>query len=388
MVTIASPLAQEIVERTMKIIPFNVNVMDARGIIIGSGNPERIGNLHPGAQLALAKRDTVEIDSAATPNLPGAKAGINLPLSVRGDICGVVGITGHPDEVRQFGELVRVTAEMILEQAQLIGELQREKRYREEFVYQLVNKTGVSATSMKAWAARLGVDLRQPRAMFVLELPDDGHRPDLALMELQRVQAELAARWPELLTAVISPGELAMLDSFDAVGAPDARSALANKRLLELGRVVQQALKSPSTLAMGIALPGLEGAAASYESARQTARVGKLRTPDSSLFSYYDLSLPVLLAGLESGWQAEQLRQPLQRLRAVDRQAGTLMKTLAAWFQHDSHPIPTAKALHIHRNTLDYRLQKIGQLTGLDLGDTDDRLLLYVALQLRDRAPA
>ena len=61
---------------------------------------------------------------------------------------------------------------------------------------------------------------------------------------------------------------------------------------------------------------------------------------------------------------------------------GHLMRTLAAWFRHHSHPMATARALHIHRNTLDYRLQKIAELTGLDLDDTDDRLLLYVALQL------
>ncbi|WP_294359557.1 helix-turn-helix domain-containing protein [Propionivibrio sp.] len=36
----------------------------------------------------------------------------------------------------------------------------------------------------------------------------------------------------------------------------------------------------------------------------------------------------------------------------------------------------------MHRNTLDYRLRQISELTGLDLANTDDRLLLYVALQL------
>ena len=36
-------LAQDIVDRTMKIIDSNVNVMDARGRIIGSGAQERIG---------------------------------------------------------------------------------------------------------------------------------------------------------------------------------------------------------------------------------------------------------------------------------------------------------------------------------------------------------
>ncbi|HEY5579833.1 MAG TPA: sugar diacid recognition domain-containing protein [Rhodoferax sp.] len=384
MITIGSPLAQEIVERTMKIIPYNVNVMDARGLILGSGDPQRIGDFHPGAQLALAKQVAVEIDSAATPNLPGAKAGINLPLTVRGDICGVVGLTGNPDEVRQFGELVRVTAEMILEQAQLIGELQGEKRYREEFVFQLVNNSGVSDASMKAWAARLSVDLRQFRVMSVLELSDDRHQPDFMLIELQRVQNEFAACWPDLLSAVLSPRELAIVEPFDVSGSHSARASRARKRLLELNKVGRQSLQCHSTLSMGIALPGLDGATASYESAKQTGRVGRLRTPELTIFSYYDLSLPVLLSGLESGWQAKQLREPLVRLKAFDRKTGTLLKTLAVWFKHDSHPVSTAKALHIHRNTLDYRLQKVADLTGLNLADTDDRLLLYVALQLQD----
>ena len=103
--------------------------------------------------------------------------------------------------------------------------------------------------------------------------------------------------------------------------------------------------------------------------------------PAESVFSYYDLSLPVLLAGLGSGWQAEQLRQPLRRLNAIDRR-GTLRRTIDAWFANNGHPLATAKALHIHRNTLDYRLRQISDATGLDLTNTDDRLLLYIALQL------
>jgi carbohydrate diacid regulator len=62
-----------------------------------------------------------------------------LPLTVHGQLCGAVGLSGAPHEVRQFGELVRLTAEMILEQAQLAGELQRDSRYREAFVLNLIN---------------------------------------------------------------------------------------------------------------------------------------------------------------------------------------------------------------------------------------------------------
>ncbi|MCC7600437.1 helix-turn-helix domain-containing protein [Janthinobacterium sp. FW305-129] len=391
MPSIDFPLAQDIVRRTMHIIPFSVNVIDARGVILASGDPQRVGDLHPGAQLALARRASVEIGAADMARLPGTRAGINLPLTVRGEICGVLGLTGEPDAVRQFGELVRAMAEMMLEQARLLSELQHEKRYREEFVFQLVYRTGISDASMQAWAARLAVDLRVPRAMFVLEIPDAGEGPgerlDQVLTQLQQVQSDLSARWPALLMAVVSPGELVLLDAFPASGPQQARAAQARQRLLELHQVAQQALAPAATLSMGVALPGLDGATASYESAKQTARVGRARDGAQATFSYLELSLPVLLSGLQDGWQAEQLRQTLARLQAHDRKAGTLMRTLAAWFRHHSHPMATARALHIHRNTLDYRLQKIAELTGLDLDDTDDRLLLYVALQLNEGSP-
>lgn len=382
MISIDPRLAQEIVERTMKIIPFNVNVMDTRGIIIGSGKPARIGELHSGAQLALAQQRTVEIDEATARTLHGVKPGVNLPLKVRGKICGVVGLTGHPGTVRQLGELVRVTAEMILEQSQLIGELQREKRYREEFVFHLVKQDGTSLADLEAWAVRLGIDFLCPRAVVVLDLIDENLRPDLALIDLQRCQTHLTAQYPEILTAAISPRELVIIETFEADSAYAPGSTYAHQRLSMLDAAVRRELGTPAILSMGVALAGIEGIALSYQSARKTCRVGRLRNSLGSAFSFYDLSLPVLLASLDSGWQSEQLRQPVNRLNAFDKRDGLLRHTLDVWFAQDTHPLATANALHIHRNTLDYRLRQISEITGLDLEKTDDRLLLYVALQL------
>lgn len=379
---INAELAQEIVERTMNIIPFSVNVMDTRGIIVASGTPERIGDLHAGAQLALAQGRAIEVGEAAMPNLHGAKPGINLPLIVRGEIAGVVGLSGEPASVRQFGELVRVTAEMILEQAQLTAELQREHRYREEFVFQLVKRGSLSAEGLEAWAARLGVDLTQARAVFVLELGNPNGPPELAMAGLEQAQRDLAVRWPHLLSAVISPRELVLLEVFDAAGSAESVAAAGRRRLAELDAVCGRSLGPSSLLSMGIALPGIAGAAASYDAARKTAQIGRARDPAQRLHSYYELSFAVLLASLDWGWQGEHLRRPLMPLAAVDRPEGTLVKTLIAWFAHGSQAVATAKALRIHRNTLDYRLQKISEITGLDLANTDHRLQLYVALQL------
>jgi DNA-binding PucR family transcriptional regulator len=46
-----------------------------------------------------------------------------------------------------------------------------------------------------------------------------------------------------------------------------------------------------------------------------------------------------------------------------------------------------AESLRVHRQTLYYRLARIAALTGLDLADGDDRLLLHVSLRAARLAP-
>lgn len=381
MIILDNRLAQEIVSRTMRIIPFNVNVMDEHGVILASGNPSRIGELHAGALLALAKKLTVEIDAASARSLHGARPGINLPLTVNGQLCGAVGLSGAPDEVRQFGELVRLTAEMILEQANLTDELQRDSRYREAFVLNLIRCEAGTQPELEAWGARLGVSFARTQAVYLLELDGGADGAGPALTEIQRLQARILERQPGALAATVGPREMVILELFDAPARPGGEPPW-QRRLHALGAMLQAECRYGHTLALGIALPGIEAASVSYRSAKAAARLGRERHPGQRQLSYYDLALPVLLSSLGTGWEAGQLREPVRRLLAHERNGQQLRRTLEAWFANNSNATATAGALHIHRNTLDYRLNRIAEATGLDLGRTDDRLLLYVSLLL------
>ena len=385
---LTAALAQDIVKRTMQIIAFNVNVMDADGTILASGHPERIGELHAGALLARAKKMTVEIDAAAAKKLHGAQPGINLPLMIDGQVCGAVGLSGPPDQVRQFGELVRLTAEMILEQAKLTGELQRNWRYREAFVLNLLKLEHAPETDLDAWGRRLGIDFGRTQMVFLLELDDHSGGNPLESTEIQRLQMRILARQPASLTAAIGPRDMAILESCDARDGRKTVAAMQQGCAQALMAMMREECRHSFRLTMGISMPGIEGVAISYQSARESARLGQLRKPSEQFLSYYDLVLPVLLSGLDSGWQAEQLRRPIAALRTHDKNQEVLGRTLAAWLMHDGHPAATADALHIHRNTLDYRLRRIGELTGLDLGRIEDRLLLYVSSLLDARLKA
>lgn len=373
-------LAQEIVTRTMRIIPFNVNVMDADGVILASGNRDRVGELHAGALLALARKLTVEVDEAAARNLHGAQPGINLPLAVDGVACGAVGLSGPPEQVRQFGELVRLSAEMILEQAALTQELQSNSRYREAFVLSLIRYEPAARPGLEGWASRLGVSLERTHQVLLLELPQAG--PERTPLDIQRLQARIQAEREDALTATVGPSEVVLLESWDP--ARKGQEVQPQRRLQALAALVREECALPFTLSMGIALEGIEGAAVSYQSARSAARIGRGRDPGRQVFSYDELALPVLLSGLDSGWQARQLRQPMARM-AHDKSREMLRATLDAWFANHESASATALALGIHRNTLEYRLRRIGELTALDLGRSEDKLLLYVSALLTPR---
>ena len=65
-------------------------------------------------------------------------------------------------------------------------------------------------------------------------------------------------------------------------------------------------------------------------------------------------------------WQREKLLNPLLELQQHDRQ-GQLQKTIEAYLLLNCDPVKTCQELHIHRNTLRYRLEKINELTSIDI---------------------
>ncbi|KOT66942.1 hypothetical protein ADK44_04740, partial [Streptomyces rimosus subsp. rimosus] len=62
---------------------------------------------------------------------------------------------------------------------------------------------------------------------------------------------------------------------------------------------------------------------------------------------------------------------------------GTLLHTLETFLHHDASWSRTAAALHLHVNTVRYRIQRIEHLTGRDLTRLSHRLDLRAALLCR-----
>ena len=76
--------------------------------------------------------------------------------------------------------------------------------------------------------------------------------------------------------------------------------------------------------------------------------------------------------------------QTLAPLIAYDAEHDAeLVVTLEVFFAHHGNVSQTAQALHLHRNSLLYRLERIREITGMDLDSADDRFALQLALKLK-----
>lgn len=59
-----------------------------------------------------------------------------------------------------------------------------------------------------------------------------------------------------------------------------------------------------------------------------------------------------------------------------------LVRTLAVYLHHHGSHKQAARVLHLHTNTVAYRIARIETITGLTLGDPDDRLVAHVATKI------
>ena len=76
----------------------------------------------------------------------------------------------------------------------------------------------------------------------------------------------------------------------------------------------------------------------------------------------------------------------IEPLAVHDRERrGDLVRTLRVYFAAGANASEAADRLYLHRNSMLYRLARVGELTGLDLKDPRARLALELGLLALER---
>lgn len=150
--------------------------------------------------------------------------------------------------------------------------------------------------------------------------------------------------------------------------------------------LVELARSGPEVVSVGFGRPhgGLEGIRRSSQEARQALTLGRRLHGSGHLTGFDDLGVYRLIYAAESLPELRAFHdESLEPLITYDQQHNAdLIRTLDAFFRANASPKEAASILGVHRNTVLYRLDRIVEITGLDLDAADVRLRLQFALHV------
>ncbi|MEU4544291.1 PucR family transcriptional regulator [Nonomuraea dietziae] len=159
-----------------------------------------------------------------------------------------------------------------------------------------------------------------------------------------------------------------------------AEHLVRGARILEAGLGEERISLGVSSVTTGPA--GLNGL---IEEARHARSLASLGTGKVSVVTGDDVSSHrTLLAAIPDPLRRSFRSRLLGRLEAYDATNQTeLLETLETFLEESGSWAATADRLHVHVNTLRYRLKRIEELTGRSLNSWDERVDFLLALRMR-----
>jgi purine catabolism regulator len=258
--------------------------------------------------------------------------------------------------------------------AKAISEI--EKRLRGDFLDGLVLGS-LTETEAMAEGDRFGHDMATPHVALVVTWQGDRHP---SYRRLETVVNGLSSHRVQSLFARLHDDELRLFYAIDSASPiPVAR---------QFAEEIQDAAHKeyPDTrVAIGIGSPAarVSGWRASYREAAQAADLSKRLKADGPLY-IGDMGIYTFLAHPDYRADLLALRDSTigSLIAYEERQRADLLQTLEAFFKAHGNHTQTAELLTVHRNTLTYRMNRIAEITGLDLNQPDVRLAVHLALKI------
>lgn len=366
---IRPPLANQIISEVRKLLNKDLIIADTNGVIIASTDNTRIGTFHEGAVITYSSRKKIIITHEDQQTLTGVKAGINLPIFFQEQIIGIIGITGNPETVSSYGELLRKMTELLIKERYYSEQLEWQSRTLEAFVFDWIQQKDWSNHFLDQ-AKLLGIDLEIDRQVIIghYSQKDDHFLPreiwnDVSTTFINQTN-DIFVRWGN--------DRFVLLRALKAKGSKERTLQFIE----QLQRYVKEKYQQVLSFGVGPLLPPNE----LYQSFQQAERALTVAIRSYSIMFEEDLRLEICLQDIKKQTRYEFI----QRTIAPISNDSELLKTIKAFINHNQSFKETASSLHIHINTLHYRFKKIEQLTSLNPRDFHDMTTLYLALLFLD----
>lgn len=325
-------------------------------------------------------------------------AQVTLPIQIPHEVVGYLSLIGPGDDFDHLERLImgQVAPILSLEFARERERSKVESRYQSEAFMDVVQGNYQQAEEMLARARLLGHDLTIPQAAVLFELSPDEVTYTVGGSHAQwskRMRAELLRTWPTAWVVHEPRRVLALLPCYNNGKSQELEASPGNEQTLLSSLERAQARLHPQYTrhtpfysgGIGKIAKSVQTIPQAWREAQQALEIGRRLFGEGKLHSFARLGIYRLLFPLY-GEQAlldfyQETLGPL--LDADNRSNQALLETLEGFFRCNGNLSETARSMHLHRNSLLYRLGRIEELLGRSLEDAELRLSLQIALKIR-----
>lgn len=257
-------------------------------------------------------------------------------------------------------------------------------RAREDLIEGLLLGSTSDRDELVRWTHHLGFDATVPhRVMIVVSGPTDSQDRELGSERRARI-AEVVKHFCESR----SVGALAVIRDLEVVvlapeGSPDGSTPGQLGREC-LGYCADVFPGARVVAGLSRICAGAADITRAYGEARRTVTAATRLRRYGEIATFENLGIHRLLLQLPDLVELRRfVDDVVGPLRRYDRQNGSqLVETLTAFFREGPSPRRMADCLHVHPNTVTYRLKRIATIGQLDLERYESRLMAQVALEI------
>lgn len=347
-----SQMAQDFVEATSTLVGGRtINIMDTNAVIIASTERERVGNFHQGAAEVIATRQMVMIHEQDVKNYPGAREGCNMPIITDGKMVGVVGVFGKPEEVMEIANLLKVYVSQYFQQKFHMRRQRMETEVRTQLLDLLLTGKEEDRSQIMQLCNVIQVVLQFPLQVVLFQAGDNPQPQNLNQVE-------------ELEQSLLKAG---LVRPKHSVYGMQNHSFVLIGREEDLTPLFEPVLKNHPDyrMAVGGKCFDFPDIMRSYDEAAvlirlQTEPVSNIRTKENQL-NY----LIHCMSAYTGGWYVEEL---YQKLAASTDQSNinAMLETARIYYEEGGSVAKAAERLHLHKNTLLYRMNRLFGILGME----------------------
>lgn len=158
-----------------------------------------------------------------------------------------------------------------------------------------------------------------------------------------------------------------------------------SKEITKYGRQIDAGVTElgvAHVIGIGSVATQLKDIARSFKEAQVAVEIGKVFDDSITMMSYENLGIGRLIYQLPTTL-CEMFLSEVFKKGSVESLDEETLFTIQKFFENNLNVSETSRKLFVHRNTLVYRLEKIKKLTGLDLREFDNAIVLKVALMVK-----